>query len=200
MELKTIEMPVKEAREKFLEYRRAVQARHDDEDAAIMKGYKALSLGKRLLELRPAILRGGFDRMGLPRLAVVRSDAQQCHLRIDGDGEFVFTDDGDTWRSRHRSRFTFPADSAPRMDRNFRPLNNMQYKAMVPLVPAALRPRGSLSRYFTLFEVEEWTKVRPPAPRDPALLRHLAGDLYVVVALWNLTDLERAVLGTRAGV
>lgn len=37
------------------------------------------------------------------------------------------------------------------------------------------------------------------APVDPALLKHIGGDLYAVVATWDLTDLERAVLdGHRA--
>lgn len=29
---------------------------------------------------------------------------------------------------------------------------------------------------------------------DPALLKHIGGDLWAVVAVWNLTDLEMAVL------
>jgi hypothetical protein len=42
--------------------------------------------------------------------------------------------------------------------------------------------------------VEEWTRV---PPRDPALLRHIRGDLWVVLAVWDLTDLERLVLSQR---
>lgn len=44
-----------------------------------------------------------------------------------------------------------------------------------------------------LFEAE-W---RPEPPKDPALLRHIGGDLYSVVAVWDLTELERAVLAGR---
>ena len=39
----------------------------------------------------------------------------------------------------------------------------------------------------------EWETV----PRDPLLLRHLAGGLYAVMASWDLTPLERAVLKGR---
>ena len=36
-------------------------------------------------------------------------------------------------------------------------------------------------------------------PRDPALLRNITGTLYAVLAVWDLTEVERAVLGmTRA--
>jgi len=31
-------------------------------------------------------------------------------------------------------------------------------------------------------------------PRDPALIRHIRGDLWAVLAVWDLTELERAVL------
>jgi hypothetical protein len=34
-------------------------------------------------------------------------------------------------------------------------------------------------------------------PVDPALLRHIRGDLWAVLAVWNLTDLERYVLSQR---
>jgi hypothetical protein len=36
------------------------------------------------------------------------------------------------------------------------------------------------------------------APRDPALLRHVRGDLWAVLATWDLTELERLVLTQRA--
>lgn len=40
----------------------------------------------------------------------------------------------------------------------------------------------------------EWA---PVPPTDPFLLRHLGGTLYVVLAQWDLTPLEKAVLAGR---
>ena len=40
--------------------------------------------------------------------------------------------------------------------------------------------------FHVLWEVESWT---PEPPRDPALLRHLRGDLWSVLAVWDLTEL-----------
>jgi hypothetical protein len=45
-----------------------------------------------------------------------------------------------------------------------------------------------------LWEVEEWKRI-PPV--DPALIRHVRGDLWAVLATWDLTDLERYVLSQR---
>jgi hypothetical protein len=67
-------------------------------------------------------------------------------------------------------------------------------ETLVPIVPPQLRPKHKIENYHTLWEVESWTLV---PPRDPMLLRHLGGYLYAVLAVWDLTDLERAVLGTR---
>jgi hypothetical protein len=33
--------------------------------------------------------------------------------------------------------------------------------------------------------------------RDPYLLRHVGGALYAVLAAWDLTDLERAIMSAR---
>lgn len=71
-----------------------------------------------------------------------------------------------------------------------------EYRAIVPLIPPGLRPVGDLKNYHVVFEAD-WAKVAPPAPRDPALLKHIGGDLYAVLAVWDLTDLERAVLSRR---
>jgi hypothetical protein len=90
----------------------------------------------------------------------------------------------------HR-RLRFPAGTFPRTgpqgyDTRDRP-------ALVPIVPPNLRPDRALSRYVILFEAE-W---RPVPPVDPLLLRHLHGALYVVLAAWDLTPIERAVLAGR---
>ena len=69
-------------------------------------------------------------------------------------------------------------------------------RAMVPPIPPALRPPYKLGNYAILWEAT-WEKV-PRPPGDPALLRHIGGDLYAVLAIWDLTDLERAVLAGRS--
>ena len=48
--------------------------------------------------------------------------------------------------------------------------------------------------FHILWEVEQWD---PTPPVDPALVRHIRGDLWAVIAMWDLTELERAVLAAR---
>jgi hypothetical protein len=64
---------------------------------------------------------------------------------------------------------------------------------MVPPVPPGLQPKFGLGNYHILWEAE-WEMV---APKDPALLKHIGGDLYAVLATWDLTEIERTVLAGR---
>jgi hypothetical protein len=67
---------------------------------------------------------------------------------------------------------------------------------VVPPVPPRHRPRRPRrARLHILWEVEQWD---PTPPRDPALLRHIRGDLWAVLATWDLTDIERHVLAQRS--
>lgn len=50
------------------------------------------------------------------------------------------------------------------------------------------------SDYYILWEVDEWKKV-PPV--DPYLLRRITSNFFVVLAGWNLTELERAAMAGR---
>lgn len=70
------------------------------------------------------------------------------------------------------------------------------YATAVPEIPFHLRPNGDVSKYFILWEVAEWRGVyHPPrAPRDPFLLERIAHPVYVVVAQWDLTELEQRLL------
>lgn len=200
MDVQTITMDRGPALEAFREYRDAVRLRHDDEDEAIMRGYRELARGGRLVRLDDVLRAGGVDGAGRPRLAVARADYPFVHLDIDkpwrdDHATAVFASADDSWEAR-----TARAWHRVHRVRNFEGLTGghegYHRRATVPIVPPSLRPRGSLKRYHVLWEVEEWA-TRPAPPRDPYLLRRCGGDLWAVLAQWDLTDLERAVLAGR---
>lgn len=75
--------------------------------------------------------------------------------------------------------------------------------ALVPMVPADAREEAGnpqLSKCWILWEVERWADKRIGAvpDRDPFLLKHVGGELYAILAAWDLTDLERAVMAGRS--
>ena len=206
MELATIELDVDEAKERYAEYAGAMKKRHSEEDAAIAAGYKALAEGKSLISMTETIAAGGADELGRPKLAVAASTADVVYLdrRRGGTVRFCASDQPrDGWTRDVSQAGVRVAAALEPLDHNLVWTNKLRsdrwggccWKAMVPLVPPRFRVRGWRSSHV-LFEAE-WAEHTPPAPVDPALLRHLRGDLWVVLGVWDLTPLERAVLGER---
>ncbi len=69
------------------------------------------------------------------------------------------------------------------------------YSSIVPAIPFHLRPNGDADKYFILWEVEKWEEYQAVrAPGDPLLLERIAHPIYVVVAQWDLSDLEKRIL------
>jgi len=62
----------------------------------------------------------------------------------------------------------------------------------VPLIPVHLRPRKAIDKYHVLWEAD-WNQY----PVDPYLLRRFGADAWLVVAAWDLTPVERAVMSSK---
>lgn len=184
MNVTTITLPLAKAAEKFKEYRNAVRHSHQKEDAELMRGFRVLKNGGKLIDVHDAMKFAGLNEKKQPKLAICRADAQQCWWfgHSNGSAEFAM-DQHHGWRRVSRDRYvrfpagTFPADTIDRL------------KAVVPSIPPRLRPKVAYSKLHILWEAE-WETI----PTDPMLLRHLSGALYVVLAVWDLSELERAVL------
>jgi hypothetical protein len=196
MDLAPLEISKDEAREKLAEYQQALLAERSAEDEAIAAGYRAASRGLPVISLTRTIAAGGFHGNGLPRLAVIGAGATECYARWDG-GALVYADRDDWMVNRgalvgaHSVRVPVAADDLPG---DFRRVWHRGH-ALVPLIPPRHRPKPRRLRHcHVLWEVEEWTLT---PPHDPALLRHIRGDLWAVLAVWDLTELERLVLTQR---
>ena len=191
MDLQTIEMPVTEAREAYEAYRHAVRsaktAQANSEDAQIARAYKSLAEGKQVLNLDDAFARAGFDKLGYPKLAVSRADQQQVNIRARW--EFFEIGPHHLLVNRRANAnidgMVFQVPSG-----EMRP--TVEMRAIVPNIPPGLRPPHGLQNYHLLWE-PEWLRI-PRPPGDPALLKHLGGPLYAVLAVWDLTPVEQAVL------
>lgn len=86
-------------------------------------------------------------------------------------------------------------NSPPEERKQSRAWYKSTYHALVPPIPFHLRPNGDASKYFILWEVEKWEEYRSPrAPGDPLLLERIAHPIYVVVAQWDLSELEKRIL------
>lgn len=189
MNVEKFTMKPHEAATKLAEVRDALRHRGDKEYEALERAYKQVAKGRAVINLRNAIMDGPTFDNGLPKLAVARADQQKVHVTRRHDRlSFVCGH----WRQRAASlRFDF--NGLPQVREQF------DAETLVPMIPPAARKiagyRRNLAKMFVLWEVEEWRKV-PPV--DPYLLAHIGGDLYAVLAAWDLTPIERAVMADRA--
>lgn len=176
-----------QARELWKKYQthRAYQSPQDAEIAAI---YKRIAQGKTVIRALESIRAAGCDERGLPKLAIARADATLCywHTRRD-EGQFT---DSRWWN--HSNRIALKSKTTPIQWPGV-PQPNGVHEAIVPLIPVHLRPKRGLANYHILWEAE-WTKRYPV---DPFLLRRFGGDAWLVVAAWDLTEVERAVMSQR---
>lgn len=197
MDLKPIIMDRNAARRAFIEYREAFRKTHKAQDEEIMRGYRALAQGKQLISLTAAIQAAGivehkvkrWDGQSVtayfPKLACIRADASTCFCDVLTDGAIVFKSKEYTRAESQKVKLS--AGTLP----HTKPVH-ASAKAIVPIVPPQFRPPNSstLAGYHILFEAE-WEMI---PPKDPALLKHIGGDLYAVLAVWDLTEVERHVL------
>lgn len=201
MDLATISMDRNAARAAFLEYRQAFRDEQAAIDGELMRGYKELAGGRQLIRLSETIQSGGADELGRPRLAVARADEPRVTFERTPNGAVTFTPNIE-WRDAARS-----ADRVLRFgDGTLPPLpvtndngwvGSGTWAAIMPLIPPHLRPPHNLENYHILWEAA-WTRpATRRAPGDPALLRRIGGDLWAVLAIWDLSPLERAVLEMR---
>lgn len=161
-------------------------------DREVMHTYQALAQGRMVIQALESIVKAGVDDGGLPRLAMVRANAQQCWLSYSGGNLIFASTENALWRGNlTRQRIELPLNRFPDIKLRHR------QRAIVPQIPLPLRPKRGLENYHILFEAE-WNMV---PPKDPMLLRRAGkGDLWVVCAAWDLTEVERAALAARIRV
>lgn len=202
MNVATITAPVEEAKQKLAEYRAALKKRFDKTDEVLVKTYRQLAKGNMIVNVADAIISAGVDELHRPKMAIARADAQQVWFERSAwtvrrsSHAYVstfFTND----RSRTAATsFELLRNSFVDCPENCK-LRHTRVRAMVPLIPPQFRPPHSLSNYHILWDAEGTWEAEPPV--DPFLLKRISGDLFAVLAVWDLTELERSVLkGIRA--
>ena len=181
------------AREKYAEYLRGLKMRHSAEYEAAKNAYRELSRGRQVIDLVETMRAAGVDAQHRPRLAIVRADARLCWYRsrslrrpypyFSMEATSVFDKPGPR-------RVELPVGVFPRHSPGST-TREVSCRAVVPSIPPSVLPAGKLTRFHILWEAE-WENM----PVDPLLLKSLGQGLYVVLAQWDLTDVERAVLAS----
>jgi hypothetical protein len=205
MNVKTLEVEQPFAAERYQEYLKATNRTVEDEQCK--RVYRAIARGNRVVNLCEAMRLAGTDHLYRPRLAIARVS----NLRTTVDFTWwrktpVF---GDRWTAQRPwgdpeegifqgrivlPEWTFPRNEHGSLGTTADKQNIREIHAAIPIIPPKLRPKHS-QRYHILWEVDNWIagSGSPEHSRDPLLLKHLSSWFFVIVAEWDLTEVERQV-------
>lgn len=197
MNVSVFTMNKAEAEKKLLAYRTQLKRRANKEYELAAKAYEMVAKGLAVLNVADAFAQTGLGEDLRPRLAIARADRKEVEVEVlPNRSRLIFN-------TLERSTSGYSGDLLINIPFSFtsEQVNAIGWGksgfALVPMIPADVRPaEGQDKDYFILWEVERWANrsltARPS--RDPYLLKHIAGELYAVVAEWDLTDLELSIM------
>lgn len=205
MNVATITMDPVIARKKLQAYRADLHKDTEQVYRETATAYEKLAKGLPLIRLSRAIQQGGFYHDMRPKLAIARADRKEVRFQWNS-GVMARFDSGFDTKGRQPVRTSLDVNMGREHGRtatntwNGKPHTysiTVQGFALVPMVPADVRPKhGQLIDMHILWEVDHWAdrSQTARAPVDPMLLQHVGGDLYAVLATWDLTPVEQAIL------
>jgi hypothetical protein len=208
MEVEELALPQTQAEEEFKALKQALrrhaQLRKEQIRRELMAVYGHLKHGKKIIDIHESFRKAGLNLEGDPRLAICRADAKQCNCLKIEDGSAIFSMERlDRWQRQPRKTYAevkLPAGTFqwqpidPTRPLNTYNIKNQMIQCPAPIIPAKIlveEVKHRLKNYHILWEVEEW---KPVPPQDPILLKRLTSNLFGVLATWELTVLEKAII------
>lgn len=180
MNVEKLQMDKDQARDLWRRYQES-RAGMTPNDRAIAAIYKRIAQGRLVIRALASITAAGLGADGLPKLAIMRADQKRIRC-CPRNNEIAFACTGPSRARDVNFELSMPGSTYKTPNR----------EAFVPLIPVHLRPRKAIEKYHVLWEAD-WNQY----PTDPYLLRRFGADAWLVVAAWDLTDVERAVMSTQ---
>jgi hypothetical protein len=179
-----------EASTKYREYRAAMKRTGMKYLDELRRAHLELKRGHAIVDIFAAFKQAGCNAQGDPRLAIAPADFKVIDFRKQNLGAGTIGH-----RSTRRAQIVFPPNTflAWAQENNTWDMPRREISTRVPIVPAAHLPERPLEDFYLLWEVERWDAV----PADPYLLKRINRNLFAVVASWDLTPLERALINGR---
>jgi len=195
-----IEMTEADAKVLYQDYADEIKERGDKAEKylkELKQTYYHLSQGRKVIDIYEVFKKSGLKEDGGPNLAIARADLKEVYFHKERMGAGCFAEKERWYDQADNVRLpsgTFPnwlTEPDPNWDDRTQ-IVRPTLVSKVPLVPAHIMPNGRLDNYYTLFEVVKWDDV--PVAADPYLLKRINANAFVVLAEWDITEVEQAVM------
>lgn len=207
MNVEVLSLPKEKAQREYEAWKQLLRKSKAEYAKDFLALYAHMKHGGKVIDLFEAMRMAGLNEDGDPRLAIVRADAPrvefckdyiwQNNVLVSDGGTFYPGGNDYGWRKIAKLKTKIPRECFPewRKDAQGR-IIRQRVQTVTPVIPARiLNPLRSykLENYHILWEVPKWNAV----PKDPILLKRITSNMFLVLATWNLTKLERAVIRGR---
>ncbi len=191
MDIQEFAMAKSEAHEQWKNYVKGCKENKDQFLLDMKSVYNQLKSGRKVIDILTVFEKAGINELYQPKLAISKANYKEILCEYGQDGNVGFKKD-DSWRTKSDIKIILPKLPKEILGQWE---HSKKFKTLVPGIPAQLKPKGNLNKYWILWEVEKWENI---PPKDPYLLKRLTKNMFVVLAGWDLTELERAVLRGRS--
>ena len=183
MKIETITLAKDQAKKEWAIYKETLRTHKDEYLKDTLKALSFLKRGIGVLDVKKLFDKVPLNKAGLPATAIAPAYRERITLNYYHNGQAEI------------SQFSFKLSPFKEVDTQGYRVYSKRYQTYVPTIPPHLLPKGNLYRgkYYILWEVEDWEEV----PRDPILLKRLTKNLFAVLAQWDLTPLEQAIIRGR---
>lgn len=194
-------IPEEQAKQEWKKYCELLKTRKDKHLKIMKESMYWAKKGKALIDVYETIQKAGLNKSNEPRFAIARADINQVRFekRDTGSGNYLMEEGWN--RGGWNTDVNLPQKLFKiQWERNLKPdgtpdwgIKDKVLRAKVPIIPAELMPEGDLKNYYILWEVKEWEKL--PEVKDPFLLKRISENMFVILGAWDITELERAIIG-----
>ena len=211
MEIEKIEMPKEKAKSEWKAYNVLIKTRHDKYLTDMKKCMYELKEGKALIDIYKVMEKAGVNKKYQPKLAIARAAWKEVYFVKKDSGRGFFGKQDNNWANKSEGHIDLQSHTFmewPRVheDRETHgnkntvkvetwQIANETIKTKVPIIPVQLMPEGKLEDYYILWEAFEWEEL--PRKDDPLLLKRITENLFVILAAWDVTDLEQSIISAR---
>jgi hypothetical protein len=205
LKVEQIAIPKKKAEQEYEAYKQELRYGKTQFNKDMLSLYAHMKHGGKVIDLWEAMKLAGLNKDGDPKLAITNADSPkvrftkeytwQNNVTVANGG--IFRPIGYSYNRRENYKIVIPKEFFPEWPKDAKgSIIRQQVETITPTVPAKiLNPLRShkLENYHILWEVEDWKLI----PKDPMLLKRITPNMFCVLATWDLTELERAVIRGR---